>query len=198
MSGTSESSDKEDTLEVPLKEPLNEMEAGEQFEAAADNLLDVANETLAAIRRAREETRAALDNLEARLSSSLARRETRMALDELETRLASSNLSREQFSSVKRPGQLSAAPQPNALKPAVPIQKSVTTDYLICLEDGKKLKMMKRHLRSAYNMTPDEYRRKWGLAPDYPMVAPTYGRQRRSKPADARPASGARGSRRDP
>jgi len=198
MGGTSESSNKEETSEVSLKELLNETEAGERFEAAAGNLLDVANDTLAAVRRAREETRAALDNLEARLSSSLARSETRMALDELEDRLASSNLSEEQLGSVKPPVQLSAALQPKALKPAVPIQKSVTTDYLICLEDGKKLKMMKRHLRSAYNMTPDEYRRKWGLAPDYPMVAPTYGQQRRSKPADARPASGARSSRRDP
>ncbi len=64
------------------------------------------------------------------------------------------------------------------LKPAVPIRKSITPDYLICLEDGKKLKMLKRHLRSTYNMTPDEYRSKWGLPPDYPMVAPNYAEQR--------------------
>ena len=64
------------------------------------------------------------------------------------------------------------------LKPAVPIRKSITPDYLICLEDGKKLKMLKRHLRSTYNMTPDEYRAKWGLSPDYPMVAPNYAEQR--------------------
>ena len=63
-------------------------------------------------------------------------------------------------------------------KPAVPIRKSITPDYLICLEDGKKLKMLKRHLRSTYNMTPDEYRTRWGLAPDYPMVAPNYAEQR--------------------
>jgi len=63
-------------------------------------------------------------------------------------------------------------------RPAVPIRKSVTPDYLICLEDGKKLKMLKRHLRSTYNMTPDEYRAKWGLASDYPMVAPNYAEQR--------------------
>jgi predicted transcriptional regulator len=69
-------------------------------------------------------------------------------------------------------------PQPEPLKPAVPIRKSVTPDYLVCLEDGKKLKMLKRHLRSTYNMTPDEYRVKWGLAPDYPMVAPNYAEQR--------------------
>lgn len=69
-----------------------------------------------------------------------------------------------------------AAPEP--AKPAVPIRKSVTADYLICLEDGKKLKMLKRHLRSTYNMTPDEYRARWGLAADYPMVAPNYAEQR--------------------
>jgi predicted transcriptional regulator len=64
------------------------------------------------------------------------------------------------------------------LKPAVPIRKSITADYLICLEDGKKLKMLKRHLRSTYNMTPDDYRQKWSLPADYPMVAPTYAAQR--------------------
>ncbi len=63
-------------------------------------------------------------------------------------------------------------------KPAVPVKKSITPDYLVCLEDGKKLKMLKRHLRSTYNMTPDEYRAKWGLPPDYPMVAPNYAAQR--------------------
>ncbi len=72
------------------------------------------------------------------------------------------------------------APEPKAepTKPAISIKKSITPDYLICLEDGKKLKMLKRHLRSTYNMTPDEYRAKWGLAPDYPMVAPNYAAQR--------------------
>ena len=63
-------------------------------------------------------------------------------------------------------------------EPAVPIRKSVTPDYIICLEDGKKLKMLKRHLASAYNMTPDQYRERWGLASDYPMVAPNYAQQR--------------------
>lgn len=62
--------------------------------------------------------------------------------------------------------------------PAVPIKKSVTPDYIICLEDGKKLKMLKRHLKTAYNMSPEEYREKWGLPPDYPMVAPNYAKQR--------------------
>ena len=64
------------------------------------------------------------------------------------------------------------------LVPAVPVKKSVTPDYIICLEDGNKLKMLKRHLRTAYNMTPEEYRAKWGLATDYPMVAPNYASQR--------------------
>ena len=64
------------------------------------------------------------------------------------------------------------------LTPAVPIKKSVTDDYIICLEDGKKLKMLKRHLMTAYSMTPEEYRAKWGLKPDYPMVAPNYAAKR--------------------
>jgi predicted transcriptional regulator len=63
-------------------------------------------------------------------------------------------------------------------QPAVPLHKSITPDYLICLEDGKKLKLLERHLRSTYNMSPDEYRAKWGLAQDYPMVAPKYAEQR--------------------
>jgi predicted transcriptional regulator len=63
-------------------------------------------------------------------------------------------------------------------EPAVPIKKSVTNDYIICLEDGKKLKMLKRHLKTAYNMTPEEYRERWGLPPEYPMVAPSYAAQR--------------------
>jgi predicted transcriptional regulator len=71
-----------------------------------------------------------------------------------------------------------AEPQPEPLKPAVPIRKSITPEYLVCLEDGKKLKMLKRHLRSTYNLTPDEYRAKWSLPPDYPMVAPKYAEQR--------------------
>lgn len=62
--------------------------------------------------------------------------------------------------------------------PAVPVRKSVTPDYLVCLEDGKKLKMLKRYLRSTFNMTPEEYRAKWGLPADYPMVAPNYAKQR--------------------
>ena len=64
------------------------------------------------------------------------------------------------------------------LVPAVPVKKSVTADYIICLEDGKKLKMLKRYLRSRYDMSPDDYRRRWGLPPDYPMVAPAYAARR--------------------
>jgi predicted transcriptional regulator len=65
-------------------------------------------------------------------------------------------------------------------QPAVPVKKSVTPDYIICLEDGKKLKMLKRHLKTAYNMSPEEYRDRWGLPADYPMVAPNYAMHRSS------------------
>lgn len=71
-----------------------------------------------------------------------------------------------------------AAPAATDLVPAVPIKKSVFADYIVCLEDGKRLKMLKRHLRTAYAMTPDQYRARWNLAPDYPMVAPNYAAQR--------------------
>lgn len=66
------------------------------------------------------------------------------------------------------------------LEPAVSIRASIKPDYIVCLEDGKKLKMLKRHLMTRYGMTPDEYRTKWGLPADYPMVAPNYAEQRRS------------------
>lgn len=69
-------------------------------------------------------------------------------------------------------------PVAEAPKPAVPLKKSVTADHIICLEDGKKFKSLKRHLRTQYNMSPEEYREKWGLAPDYPMVAPNYAAAR--------------------
>ncbi len=70
------------------------------------------------------------------------------------------------------------AEEPEQLVPAVPIKKSITDDFIICLEDGKKLKMLKRHLMAAYNMTPEDYREKWGLKADYPMVAPNYAAKR--------------------
>ncbi len=76
------------------------------------------------------------------------------------------NIDQDQGASLERP------------QPAVPIKKSVMPDYIICLEDGKKLKMLKRHLKTAYNMTPEEYRERWGLPQDYPMVAPNYAKQR--------------------
>ncbi len=71
-----------------------------------------------------------------------------------------------------------ATPETPKLDPAVPVNRSITPDYLICLEDGKKFKSLKRHLRTSYNMTPEEYREKWGLRPDYPMVAPNYAAER--------------------
>lgn len=69
-------------------------------------------------------------------------------------------------------------PAGEELRPKVAVKKSVMPDYIICLEDGKKFKSLKRHLRTHYNMTPEEYREKWGLPHDYPMVAPNYARQR--------------------
>jgi predicted transcriptional regulator len=80
----------------------------------------------------------------------------------------------ETLSGIDRGGQAAIAP-----KGAVSVRKSITPDYIICLEDGKKLKMLKRHLKTACNMTPDEYRTRWGLPSDYPMVAPNYAKRRR-------------------
>ncbi|MBT6095068.1 MAG: MucR family transcriptional regulator [Rhodospirillaceae bacterium] len=71
-----------------------------------------------------------------------------------------------------------AAPTQDRPKPAVAIKKSVFPDYIICLEDGKELKMLKRHLKTAYNLTPEDYRERWGLPADYPMVAPNYAKHR--------------------
>ncbi len=71
-----------------------------------------------------------------------------------------------------------ALPEQKPLTPAVPIKKSVTPDYIVCLEDGKKFKSLKRHLRTHYDLTPGEYRQKWGLPADYPMVAPNYAKAR--------------------
>jgi predicted transcriptional regulator len=69
-------------------------------------------------------------------------------------------------------------PTPEPQKPAVPVRKSVTPDYIVCLEDGKKFKSLKRHLRTHYDLTPEQYRDKWGLSADYPMVAPNYAQAR--------------------
>lgn len=75
-------------------------------------------------------------------------------------------------------GSAAATPAPEPQKPAVPIKKSITPDFLISLEDGKKYKSLKRHLRTQYNMSPEDYRAKWGLQKDYPMVAPNYAASR--------------------
>jgi predicted transcriptional regulator len=84
------------------------------------------------------------------------------------------------FAALRTAGQGEEAKADAPPTPAVPIRKSVTSDFLICLEDGKKLKMLKRHLQTRYNMSPEEYRRRWGLSRDYPMVAPAYAEQRSS------------------
>jgi predicted transcriptional regulator len=75
--------------------------------------------------------------------------------------------------------QTSSAPEPKP-EPKVPVRSSIKPDYIVCLEDGKRLKMLKRHLMTHYGLTPDQYRQKWGLSPDYPMVAPNYAEQRRT------------------
>jgi len=79
------------------------------------------------------------------------------------------------LSNVGQGGSVAIASRP---QPAVPIKKSIAPEYIVCLEDGKKLKMLKRHLKTKYNLTPDTYRERWGLPPDYPMVAPNYAQQR--------------------
>ncbi len=76
------------------------------------------------------------------------------------------------------PAVAAPAKAPERRQPAVPAKKSVFPDYIVCLEDGKKLKVLKRHLKTAYDLTPDQYRERWGLAADYPMVAPNYASHR--------------------
>lgn len=75
-------------------------------------------------------------------------------------------------------GRVEAVTEAAPLQPAVPIKRSVTPDYIVCLEDGRTFKSLKRHLRARYNLTPEQYRAKWGLPPDYPMVAPNYAKAR--------------------
>ncbi len=82
------------------------------------------------------------------------------------------------FESLSAAAAAAAGGRTEPQKPVVPIRRSVTPDFIICLEDGKKLKMLKRHLRTAFNMTPEQYRAKWNLLPDYPMVAPNYAKKR--------------------
>ena len=89
------------------------------------------------------------------------------------------NLIQNVHSALSGISQSSSAPEPKP-EPKVSIRSSVKPDYIVCLEDGKKLKMLKRHLMTHYSLTPDQYRQKWGLAADYPMVAPNYAEQRRT------------------
>lgn len=84
----------------------------------------------------------------------------------------------ETFSALRAQGGATEEADPERPKPAVPIKKSIQPDYIVCLEDGKELKMLKRHLKTAYDMTPDEYRARWDLPSDYPMVAPNYAKRR--------------------
>ena len=84
----------------------------------------------------------------------------------------------ETYAALEAQGSAAEDLNPERPRPAVPIKKSVQPDYIVCLEDGKQLKMLKRHLKTAYNMTPDEYRARWNLPSDYPMVAPNYARRR--------------------
>ena len=84
------------------------------------------------------------------------------------------------YGTLSTQGQEEEKVEPEKPVPAVPVKKSVMPDYIICLEDGKKLKMLKRHLKTRYNISPDEYRKRWGLPDDYPMVAPAYAEQRSS------------------
>ena len=100
------------------------------------------------------------------------------------------------FEALRTAGTVEVEQPVEALVPAVPIRKSVTPEFIVCLEDGKKLKMLKRHLTTRYNMTPNEYRKRWGLPDDYPMVAPAYAAQRSElaksiglgrRPVDAEP-----------
>jgi len=93
---------------------------------------------------------------------------------------AVADLIRQVHSALVGLGQDAAAPsqEPEKRKPAVPIARSVQDDHIVCLEDGRKLKMLKRYLRARYDMSPEEYRRRWNLPPDYPMVAPMYAQRR--------------------
>jgi predicted transcriptional regulator len=88
------------------------------------------------------------------------------------------NLIGEVHGALKRVVGTSAAAPADVQKPAVPVKRSIASDYIVCLEDGKKFKSLRRHLHAQYNMTPEQYRDKWGLPPDYPMVAPNYAAAR--------------------
>ncbi len=115
----------------------------------------------------------------------------KMELLALTTDIITSHLSRNAVGASEIPGLIreiystlatvgTSEPVSDRPQPAISVRKSVQPDYIISLEDGKKLKMLKRHLKTAYNMTPEEYRQRWGLPSDYPMVAPNYATQRRN------------------
>ncbi|GBQ72188.1 Ros/MucR family transcriptional regulator [Ameyamaea chiangmaiensis NBRC 103196] len=115
--------------------------------------------------------------------------ETRSSLLDLTAQIVSAHVANNTITSESLPelirqvyraldGAGHVEPEPEKLQPAVPIKRSVFPDYIVCLEDGKKLKMLKRHLQSAYGMTPEQYRERWGLPSDYPMVAPNYAERR--------------------
>ena len=82
------------------------------------------------------------------------------------------------YVTLRRVNGAAAPANEHSQKAAIPVRRSITPDYIVCLEDGKKLKMLKRHLRTAYGLSPEEYRSKWGLPADYPMVAPNYSKKR--------------------
>jgi predicted transcriptional regulator len=88
------------------------------------------------------------------------------------------NLISQVHAALKRVSGGQALTTAEPLKPAVPVKRSISSEYIVCLEDGKKFKSLKRHLRTQYNMTPEQYREKWSLPPDYPMVAPNYAAAR--------------------
>lgn len=112
------------------------------------------------------------------------------------------NLISDVYAALYKTNGADSEPEPEPLKPAVSVKKSITPDFLVCLEDGKKFKSLKRHLRTHYNLSPEEYRERWNLPSDYPMVAPNYaaarselakrmglGQQRKKPVARARKAS---------
>jgi len=104
----------------------------------------------------------------------------------------------ETYSALNAQGAPAEAADPERPKPAVPIKKSIQPDYIVCLEDGKELKMLKRHLKTAYDMTPDEYRARWDLPPEYPMVAPNYAKRRSELAKEIGLGTGGRGRGRKP
>jgi len=104
----------------------------------------------------------------------------------------------ETYSALNAQGAPAESADSERPKPAVPIKKSIQPDYIVCLEDGKELKMLKRHLKTAYDMTPDEYRARWDLPPEYPMVAPNYAKRRSQLAKEIGLGTGGRGRGRKP